>query len=246
MELKQGNITWKDLSIWFGLKPDSLSKHPKTKTKKLEVLKGFADYHFEGKKLIIDKVKIPTYSKAYDFIEAHYLDEWGKIIDKETCQLDKVCQNEKIDTCARVGDTLYYKYNEVKSQIERKTARSYTNMAKRKDWGRNYIKGDKGEKGTSCYVWVNQEGHPLNADELRIVKECSCKAYGVIDDKIALYDSAYREGQMTKAERDEAIAGIDTEECYDDFVDIVIEELGYFPEKRTKLESFEGAWSQWH
>ena len=242
MELTQGPISWRDLSIWFGLKPDSLSKHAKTKQKKLEVLKGFADYHFKGKKLIIDKVKIATYSKAYEFIEAHYLDEWGKIINNDTNQLDQVCYSWKLDTCARVGDTLYYKYDEVNSQIKRKTARAYTNAAKRKDYGRNYIEGDKGGKGTSCYIWTDENGHPLDSEQLRVIKECSQKAYGLIDDKIAMYDSAYREGQLNKKERDEAVAGIDTGECYDLFVELVVEKFGYFPQKRTQLKDEKCAW----
>lgn len=232
----------KDLSVWFGLKPETLAKaKPKAREKKFQILKGFADYHFEGKKLIIDKVKIPEYSKAYDFIDTHYMDEWGKIIDKVNCQIDTICYNQKIDTCARVGDTLYYKYPEVGTQIKKETARAYTNTAKRKDWGCNHIENDKGEKGTSQYIWVNQEGHHLNADELRKIKECSHKAYGIIDDKIALYDSAYRDGYMTKQERDEAVAGINTDECYDKFIEYVVEEFGYFPDKRTQLVPFEGA-----
>lgn len=242
MELKIGPMKIKDLSVWFGLQPETLGKSkPRAREKKMEILKGFADYHFEGKKLIIDKVKIPTYSKAYDFIAEHYLDGWGKIIDKQTYQLDPVCWNQKIDTCTRVGATLYYKYNEVKSQIKKETAQAYTNTAKRKDWGRNYIKDDKGEKGTSDYIWVNEKGHPLNADDSRKVKECSQKAYGVIDEKIALYDSAYHSGELSKQERDEAVANIDTDECYDNFVEYVIEELGYFPDKRTQLFPFESA-----
>lgn len=241
MLLEEGPMSWKDLSIWFGLNPSTLSKHPKSKEKKLKILEGFADYHLEGKKLIIDKVKIPEYSKAYEFIDTHYMDEWGKIVDKVNYQIDTICYNQKIDTCARVGDAMYYKHSEIKSQISRKTARTYVNTAKRKDWGRNHIENDKGEKGTSQYIWVNQEGHPLNADELRKIKECSHKAYGIIDDKIALYDSAYRDGYMTKQERDEAVAGINTDECCDKFIEYVVEQFGYFPDKRTQLVPFEGA-----
>lgn len=42
-----------------------------------------------------------------------------------------------------------------------------------------------------------------------------------------------KEGPMTKAERDEAVAGIDIGECYDLFVELVTEKFGYFPQKRT-------------
>lgn len=93
MELKEGPIKIKDLSVWFGMKPDTLGKSkPTARQKKLEVLKGFADYHFEGKKLIIDRVKIATYSKAYEFIEAHFQTESGywpiKVPAHERCAWD--------------------------------------------------------------------------------------------------------------------------------------------------------------
>ena len=51
-----------------------------------------------------------------------------------------------------------------------------------------------------------------------------------------------KEGPMTKAERDEAVAGIDTGECYDLFVELVTENFGYFPQKRTQLKDEKCAW----
>lgn len=53
-QLKLGKMTMRELSTWFGLKPDSLSKHPNAKEKRLKALTGYANYHFEGKTLIID------------------------------------------------------------------------------------------------------------------------------------------------------------------------------------------------
>lgn len=55
MKLKQGYI-----SIWFGLRPDTITKGSlKAKQKKLEKLSLFCDYHLEGKRIHIDKVFIP-------------------------------------------------------------------------------------------------------------------------------------------------------------------------------------------
>lgn len=53
-----------------------------------------------------------------------------------------------------------------------------------------------------------------------------------------------KEGPMTKAERDEAVAGIDTGECYDLFVELVTENFGYFPQKRTQLKDEKCAWQR--
>jgi hypothetical protein len=98
-ELKEGRMTYRELSVWFGMKPDSLSKNPKTKKKKMEILKRFADYHVEGRCLYIDAIKIPEFSKAYDIIEENFDIEWHK--------------KPKIDTCARVGGIIYAKHPEI-------------------------------------------------------------------------------------------------------------------------------------
>lgn len=39
-QLKLGLMSWRELSVWFGLKPDSLAKHGKSKEKKLQALAG--------------------------------------------------------------------------------------------------------------------------------------------------------------------------------------------------------------
>ena len=91
-------MTWRELSEWFGLQPDSLSKHPKTRENKLKILKSFADYHIEGRSLYIDKIHIVTFSKAYSIIEAEFDKTWNK---------------SRIDTCSRVGEEIYNKNPEV-------------------------------------------------------------------------------------------------------------------------------------
>ena len=48
MELHLGKMTLKELSEWFGLKPETLGKSGSAaKNKKLEILKAYADYHME-------------------------------------------------------------------------------------------------------------------------------------------------------------------------------------------------------
>ena len=67
-ELKEGKMTIKDLSIWFGLKPETLAKsRPESREKKFKILEAYAEYHFEGKALYIDKVthKIKKYTGNY-------------------------------------------------------------------------------------------------------------------------------------------------------------------------------------
>ena len=234
-ELKEGPITWRALSEWFGLNPNTLSKHPETKEKKLKILSSFAEYHFEGKKLYIDKVLIKEYSKAYEIVEREFPKEWGNVINEDTRQLNIWQKQDKIDTCARVSSVIYDKNPEVNSQITKKTCKYYTGQVKVKFYGHNYL-DDEGTLGRSRYVWVKPNGQgPLDAKELQLINECAAKAYGSIGEKIAFIDSAYHSGEITKEERDNAIGNIQTTNNYELFVNFVIDALGYFPDKNTQL-----------
>lgn len=44
------------------------------KEKKLQKLKLFCDYHLENRKIIIDRVYIPEYAKAFKVFEQHFQD----------------------------------------------------------------------------------------------------------------------------------------------------------------------------
>ena len=77
-KLNKGQITIVQLSKWFGLSPNTLKNNKKSREKYLERLKFYADYHFEGKKIIIDKVHIPEYSKGMDIIKKDFFTYWGE------------------------------------------------------------------------------------------------------------------------------------------------------------------------
>lgn len=60
IELQEGPIMLKDLSVWFGLRPETLAKsRPQAKEKKMKILSAFADWHYEGKK-IMDVIILKT------------------------------------------------------------------------------------------------------------------------------------------------------------------------------------------
>lgn len=235
MELQEGKMSIKDLSIWFGLKPDTLGKaRPQTKQKKYELLKTFADYHFEGKSIIIDRVIIPEYNKALNIIEEEFPKRWG-IIKGENGQIIETLKKKRLDTCARVGTDIWYDIPEVKSQIQLRTAKNYTNAVKVKRYGHNYL-DDFGSHGYSKSVWMNKDcTRPLNDEENKIVSECAQLAYGPVSDKIAKIDDDMKKGNMTKEERDYLVGSLDTMDNYDYFVELVINKLGYMPDKRTQL-----------
>ena len=70
MELHKGKMSFKDLALWCGKSPRYFSNaSADLKEKFFEIFSFYADYHFEDKKLIIDKVKYPTYTKTFDIIE---------------------------------------------------------------------------------------------------------------------------------------------------------------------------------
>lgn len=52
----------------------------------------------------------------------------------------------------------------------------------------------------------------------------------------------YRQGVINEEEKKKALGNLDISESFDLFVNLVIKELGYYPEKRTKLE--DRAWKK--
>lgn len=234
LELQEGKLLLQDLSCWFGLAPATLGKSsPKAKEKKMKTLASYADYHFEGRSIIIDKVHCSVYSKARAIVEKEFPKKWGIILDRDN-KAYPILKQERIDTCARVGKDIYYTYPEVSSQISEKTTIQYVGAVKREQYGRCHIK-EEGTKGYCEYVYVNKEGTaPLNAEELAIVTKCAQDAYN-LDLQTAMIDEDYHKGKLSKQERDAAIAGLADENKYDIFVELVNTRLGYMPEKRTRL-----------
>ena len=233
MELHLGHMTLRELSEWFGYaNRDGLSNaSKKTKEKKLEILKTYAVYHLEGKKIIIDKIIHPIYTKAFDIIEREFPKEWG-MHRNDKMQLNETLAKEQIDTCARVGTVIWSTRAEVNNQIEKSTAKKYANTVKVKQYGHNY-KDDQGTKGCSEYVWMNKDNSgPLEGEQLKIFKECIHKAYGTISEQIAAIDT---DETLTPEERKEALGEVNTSHCYDDLVELAVDKLGFMPDKMTRL-----------
>ena len=229
MELKEGKISFKDLALWSGKSPRYFSNaSANSKDKFFKTFSFYADYHFEGKKIIIDKVKYPTYTKAFDIIEEEFPKKWGNIDNA-------VLSKERIDTCSRVGTEIWMKNLEVNKQIKLDTAKTYTNRLKVQQYGHNYL-DDYGTKGRSEYVWMNEDGTaPLDAEGLKIIGECAKEAYSSFDIKIAAIDDEYKRGYISRKERSKAIGEIDTDSNYERFIELLVNRLGFIPEKRTKL-----------
>lgn len=239
MKLTEGQMKIKDLSVWFGLKPNTLSDaRPSSRKKKYKILSGYADYHFEGTKLFIDKVYIDEYCPAMSIAEEQFEKEWGLVIDKNTKQCNWQ-KEENVDTCARVGRQIWYKHKELQSQVKIETFISYCNRVKVQWYGHNYI-DDHGEKGRCEGFYVkpiaaNGNYQPLTAEELQIIKDCKKETYHELGEKIAAIDEAFYGGEICRKERDAQVGAIDTESYYHKYIELLSKKLDYLPDKWTKL-----------
>ena len=83
---------------------------------------------------------------------------------------------------------------------------------------------------------MNEDGSaPLSKEQIKILNDCVNKAYNSMNTTIVAIDEDYHKGIISKTERDKAVGEIDTTKNYDRFVTLVCENLGFIPEKRTKL-----------
>lgn len=221
-QLHLGKITWKELSLWFGQSETYFTKHKESREKKLEILSNFADYHIEDKRVYIDKIYIPEYSKALKIIEEDFDKTWNNIT--------------RIDTCARVGDAIYKKRKEVSSQIQLSTAKKYTNKVKISKYGRNY-KNDFGTQGSSEYVWVEQDGWtPLTEEHHKIFVECCNEAYKTTNTLIAELTDDFKKRNISREEYNQAVGDtVIEQDGYTKLIDLCQERLGFMPEKKTLL-----------
>lgn len=224
MELHKGKMSFKDLALWCGKSPRYFSNtSADLKEKFFEIFSFYADYHFEDKKLIIDKVKYPTYTKTFDIIEREFPKKWGKV------------ENERIDTCARVGTEIWSNNLEVNKEIELDAVKAYTNRVKVQQYGHTYI-NDYGTKGRSEYVWMDRDGiDPLGEEGLKVIEECAKEAYSSFDAKVAAIEDEYRKGFISKEERNKAVGEIDSDSSYERFIELLVNKLGFVPEKRIRL-----------
>ena len=229
-KLKLGKMTLRELSTWFGLKPDSLSKHPQSKEKRLKNLTGYAAFHFDGKSLIIDEIFIPEFNKAYDLVDKEFLKYWGK---------GRSVTREKlnIDTCTYVAKAIYAAHPEIHSQVKESTFISYTQRYKREGWGKNGL--EDGPKGYSNYIYMNQEkDEPLAGEELEKFNSCLSRIFDGSwqNDQILGLLEDYNKGYISATEFKDSMFTLATEKLsWWEIHDIITDELGYYPKKETQL-----------
>lgn len=227
MELKLGKMTQKELAEWFGITYNGFKTNAKSKAKKMEILKNYADYHYEGRTVYIDKIHIPVYNRAYNKVEELFKPTWNP---------------NGLDTCSHVGEKIYNDSIEVRSQIKLITTQSYVGRIKRQHYGRNHI-DEEGDWGRSSYAWAKKDSKgeyiPLSSEEAKLMKECSYEVYGkTYGEKMALLHTAYLEGEIDKKEFEESMSFI-SQDTYFDFQEIVYKKLGFLPDRVSFVQNKE-------
>lgn len=163
-ELKLGKMTQTEISEWFGLKPDTFRKaSDKSRSKKLRILKTYADYHINKRSIIIDKINIPVYSSTLEIIDEKFDETWSET---------------GIDTCKRVNLDLCYRYSQIPAQVDESTSYNYVLKVKTRKYGRNSV-DEFGEEGYCEYVWCKfgekGELEILTEEQQKIISECAKK-----------------------------------------------------------------------
>ena len=189
MQLQTGKYLNKDLAEWFGINPNSFNK---CKEKKLEELKHFAVYHMDGKKVIIDKVIIPEYSKRGS-------ESYQKVKNK----IDEVWDDSGLDSCKRVGNEIFEILSkEDVDALTPSTVYSYTVKGRDELYGKPFSNG--GSLGRCSYIWCkkNDDGSysMLTEEEQKIKQELQTKYFGDVSEKQIMVKAMIEAGEVSREE----------------------------------------------
>lgn len=191
MELHTGKYLNKDLAEWFGISQGSFNTK---KEKKLEELKDFAEFHLEGKKVVIDRVLVPTYSKRGS-------ETYQKIKEK----IDEVWSETGLDSCSRVGEEIFYDLieNDKDFNLKNTTVYNYTIKGRNELYGKPF--GEAGTLGSCIYTWCKKDAEtgtylPLSAEEKKIKSELQTKYFGDASEKQILVKGMIASGEITQEE----------------------------------------------
>lgn len=194
MKLHLGRMTSKELAEWFGIS-DSTFRHKACKDKRLEVLKKYARYHFEGEKnkvVYIDEIYEDTFvadegSPAYKCVRDLAIENWSP---------------NGYDTCAHVAEKIYPEVQERGHQIKASTNYCYVCQGRTELYGSPLHK-TTGTRGSSHYEWCkkDEQGNyiPLTEKEQE-VKNTIADRYGFTNEEGTYIAEAVHKGRLNKDE----------------------------------------------
>lgn len=187
-ELTTGKKSNKELAAWFDITPNSFSRNKEIKLKELE---RFAEFHLEGKKIVIDKVLCPYYSK-----------QGSRAFEMIKNKIDETWSEDGLDSCSRVGQALERK---LPLNLASKTIYKYTIESRNELYG--HPNKERGSIGSCVSLLCKKVGDGPNAkyykftpEEEYIKDELIKKYYGNTTEKQALVKSMIDTGEITKEE----------------------------------------------
>lgn len=232
MKLKIGKMTQKELAEWFGISASYMRKES-AKKKYYELLKCYAEYHFEtaqsgGQSIIIDHIYIDEFQKPespFNIILARFNEFWSPT---------------KLDTLRHVAKKFLKAYPEWTIQLD--TCCSYVGRAKVLLYGHNY-KNDHGEQGRSRFEWAQLNRKTFNFEKLPqehrdIISTINREVYSGLTEEISKLIFANAQGQISTIELEEGIKAQIKElksEYYETFLTRINESLGYIPDCVTEI-----------
>lgn len=182
-----GKKTNKEIAEWRNVTVSTFSKNKERYFKELE---KFANFHFEGKSIVIDEVLQEYYEKKNNY---------RKVFDK----IDETWGKNGLDTCINVAKKIHKELKEKDSDfnIQEETSLKYVRLGKIELFGK-CGKGS-GLKGSSKYVTckiVNGNYEPLTEEENKIRFEILKDCFGEVNEKLLYFEDMIKDGEFTEEE----------------------------------------------
>lgn len=173
-----------ELAEWFNVKENTIAK------KKTDYMKKLEDYCvFEkcrGGICVKEIIGQDTYDKNKNF----------RLVKDN---FDAVWAESGLDTCRRVGEALYVKFED-EFTVQSSSVYEYTKNVRNQLYG-SPIDGTFGEKGRSYYVYCKRVGDHyefLSEEEEQIKKELLKEYFSDADEKTIIVQSMIDRGEIKK------------------------------------------------
>lgn len=187
MKLEKDKVySGKDIAEWFSINPATFSRNRK---QYLDILKNFASYRVEGKRIRV----LDVYTAEYD---RNWNTNYGKIKNK----VPEVWNPSGLDSSKRVSQEIQH---QLMLPLTEGTVYQYTLKSRNELYGRPF--GDPGELGRCTYTWCKKIGDgrtaeiiPLTPEEEEIKQKLIQKYFGDVSEKQVIVKAMVESGEISK------------------------------------------------
>lgn len=189
MELRIGKMTNKELAEWFGIKPDTMTRHKK---KKLEELQNYAFFEEIRGGVEITGIIKSEYNKKDSQIRQIYQQGFEEV-------------RQPLDTVSNINNQIYEKYyDQLPTLSSAASGYHYAIEVRNERYGIPF-KG-KGKVGQCYYCWCKQgegENHqplyiPFTEEEEQVKAKLLTKFFGNQEEKTLLLQEMVLMGEIKK------------------------------------------------